>query len=134
MPLTAEEKSRVRAWEAVLREAASLIEPETVITMRYMFGGAGFYAAEPLGVNLMFAGWFGGETFALKAAPETRDALFAHGGKPITTPDIWIPLYAEVPPDMAEDPAALAPFVAESLAFARRVYKPAVRRTRRKRP
>lgn len=121
-------KQRVRDFEHVLREAAELARPGTGFSMKFMFGGAGFFAD-----GVMFAGAFGGETFALKLPPDARGDLLALGGSPITTPDIWIPKYAEVPPPFMDDMTALVPFVETSIDYALRTASRTASRKRKPR-
>lgn len=119
-----DQKQRIREFEHILREAAMLARPDCSFSMKFMFGGAGFFAD-----NAMFAGAFGGRGFALKLPPDARENLLALGGEPITSPEPWIPNYAEVPLPFFDDMTALVPFVETSIEYALRTQTKKRRRT-----
>ncbi|MBN8593362.1 MAG: TfoX/Sxy family protein [Anaerolineae bacterium] len=99
---------RIRDMEMALRVALANVRPDASFYQKKMFGGAGFWVD-----GLIFAAWFG-ESLALKLPPDAREALLAIPG---TVARTEMGAYVEVPPEWIDDPAALEPWVAQSVDF-----------------
>jgi TfoX/Sxy family transcriptional regulator of competence genes len=104
----AEKDARVRDMEMALRAALSNVQPNADVTVKKMFGGAGFWVN-----GVIFAAWFGG-ALALKLPPEAAAELRAIPG---AVDRSEMGKYVEVPPTWSDDPALLQPWVARSVAF-----------------
>lgn len=100
----------IRAMEMTLREALVDYEPTLTLSVRNMFGGAGFYAD-----GVMFAAWYGGG-LALKLPDDARAELLQIAGALAAQS----PQYVEVPPAYLEDPSLLQPWAVRSVDYARR--------------
>jgi TfoX/Sxy family transcriptional regulator of competence genes len=99
---------RIRAMEMALRAALAEVRPDADLTVKSMFGGAGFWVN-----GRFFAAWFGGG-LALKLPEDARRALVEVGG----VQAVESRQYAEVPEAFLDDPALLAPWVAQSVDYA----------------
>ena len=100
----------IRTMEMALREALADYEPTLTLSVRNMFGGAGFYAN-----GMMFAAWYG-NGLALKLPDDARAELLRTSGALAAQS----PQYVEVPPAYLEDPSLLRPWAVRSVDYARR--------------
>jgi TfoX/Sxy family transcriptional regulator of competence genes len=100
--------ARVRDMEMALRAALSNVQPDADLTVKKMFGGAGFWVN-----GVIFAAWFGG-ALALKLPPEAAAELRAIPG---AVERAEMGKYVEVPPAWGDDPTPLEAWVARSVAF-----------------
>jgi TfoX/Sxy family transcriptional regulator of competence genes len=98
----------IRDMEMALRAVLSNIQPDADLTVKKMFGGAGFWIN-----GLIFAAWFGG-ALALKLPPDAAAELLTIPG---TVARSEMGKYVEVPLAWSDDPTPLEPWVARSVAF-----------------
>jgi TfoX/Sxy family transcriptional regulator of competence genes len=68
-------KDFIEKLEKTLQDAILDVQPETILTYKRMFGGAGFYAD-----GQIFAAWFGNDTIALKLSNEDSQELLQVDG------------------------------------------------------
>jgi TfoX/Sxy family transcriptional regulator of competence genes len=99
-------KDFIEKLEKTLQDAILDVQPETILTYKRMFGGAGFYAD-----GQIFAAWFGNDTIALKLSNEdSQELLQVDGAK-----KGMMGQYVEVPPSWLENPDELSVWVGKSL-------------------
>ena len=99
-----------------VRDAAEATAPDAALRFRAMFGGATAYADDRPFASLSNVG------LALKLAPADRDALLALPGAARLQYEPGAPVsrqYVVVPPALAADPDALAPWLRRSLDHVR---------------
>lgn len=99
-----------------VRDAAEAAAPEATLRFRAMFGGATAYADDRPFASLSNVG------LALKLAPADQDALLALPGASRLQYEPGAPVsrqYVVVPPALAADPDALAPWLRRSLDHVR---------------
>ena len=99
-----------------VRDAADAVAPDAALRFRAMFGGATAYADDRPFASLSSVG------LALKLAPADRDALLALPGAARLQYEPGAPVsrqYVVVPPALAADPDALAPWLRRSLDHVR---------------
>jgi TfoX/Sxy family transcriptional regulator of competence genes len=87
-----DDKAFIENIKQVLQDAILNIKPETVLSYKRMFGGAGYYAD-----GQIFAAWFRNDTIALKLSDEDGASLLQIDGaekgmmgKYIDVPAAWL--------------------------------------------
>ncbi len=101
-------------------DSAKVPELDVPITRRHFFSGAAAYAEGRIFMTLTTAG------LALKLPQDARARLIGEGAVPLRTFAAG-PVkkdYLVVPPRLAEDPEALAPWIEKSIGFVRTLPRP----------
>ena len=101
-----EAKAFIEKLEKTLQDAILEVEPQTILTYKHMFGGAGFYAD-----GQIFAAWFGNDTLALKLSDADGEALLQVDG----AKKGMMGQYVEVPAQWLDKPDELTVWVEKSL-------------------
>ncbi len=103
-----EKSARIHDMEMALRVALSVTHPDSFLTAKSMFGGAGFFVD-----GRIFAAWFGKE-LTLKLPEDTAQELLEIDGTARADADKYI----ELPSSWLDDTKKLQPWVARSVEFA----------------
>jgi TfoX/Sxy family transcriptional regulator of competence genes len=99
-------KDFIEKLEKTLQDAILEVQPETILTYKHMFGGAGYYAD-----GQIFAAWFGNDTIALKLSDEDGEELLQIDG----AKKGMMGQYVEIPSAWLENPDELTGWVEKSL-------------------
>lgn len=101
-------RDRIRAFESHLKAALSGTRPMMDLTVKPMFGGAGYYVN-----GVIFAAWFGGG-IALKLNEADRAELIKSiPGAAVTQ----TPQYVEIPDTLLNDPAGLEEWTVRAVDY-----------------
>jgi TfoX/Sxy family transcriptional regulator of competence genes len=114
----AAKQMRIKQLENALCDAFLGVKPDTGVTVKAMFGGAGFYAD-----GSMIAAYFG-EGLALKLPEDAQTELLTIDGAKRSQSASYI----EVPEAFIRDPKLLEPWVERAFAYVSKQSKPAKRR------
>jgi TfoX/Sxy family transcriptional regulator of competence genes len=102
-----EKEAMIRDMEMALRVALSAVRPESHLSAKSMFGGAGFFVD-----GRIFAAWFG-EELTLKLPQDAAQELLELGG----TSRADMGKYVELPAGLIDQPEQLEPWVERSVDY-----------------